>query len=101
MLHAVDPKPIPTTQRIWVGDDTKPNEEKPTLVSTTEENRPLVLGEFKLKEVYDGGTVAPAYSVTRLYTKDPSTGKYIYDRNNDNIPDPLEPAWDWFKSNFW
>lgn len=92
MLHAVDPKPIPTTQRIWVKDDTKPNEEKPTLVSTTEENRQLVLGEFKFKGIYDGGTAAPPYSVTRLYTIDPYTGKYVYDRNGDGVPDPLEPS---------
>jgi hypothetical protein len=30
--------------------------------------------------------------VTRLYTIDPYTGKYVYDRNGDGIPDPLEPS---------
>jgi hypothetical protein len=87
-LRASDPKPIPTSWRNWIRDDTKPDEQKPTLVSTTEERRSLP-NITTSAPIWDGGSCMdeklgifgahkPNVNPSALFIMDPSTHQYIY-----------------------
>jgi hypothetical protein len=100
-LRASDPKPVPTSWRNWIRDDTKPDEQKPTLVSTTEERRSFP-NITTSAPIWDGGSCMdeklgivgahkpvievggkPVLNPNAVFTVDPNTGKYIYGNPED------------------